>query len=92
MKADREAKEKAEMMMQQLIKEVHCYRFPYIFLFFILGMLIQEEIEKQRSVDMREKKKKKKKKKKMVVTKTGSFEVLRSMVRFILSIGLASYC
>lgn len=61
-KAEKEAKENAEMMMQKLIEE--------------------EAIEKQRSVDAREKKKKKKqkqKKKNTGVSRTGSFDLLRNM-------------
>jgi hypothetical protein len=63
-KAEREAKDNAEQMMQQLIQE--------------------EAIEKQRSVDAREKKKKKKQKQKKKgssasATRTSSFDLLRNM-------------
>jgi hypothetical protein len=61
-KAEKEAKDNAEMMMQKLIEE--------------------EAIEKQRSVDAREKKKKKKqkqKKKSTGVARAGSFDLLRNM-------------
>ena len=43
-------------------------------------LIMAEEIEKQKSIDLKEKRKKKKKKKKIIGSISGSFDALRNMV------------